>query len=314
MQTLLTGRRFYGSFVLVMVAAAFALAAWSVRAEPRPSQIRITTFNVEWYGLHEPSTPAEPVSEEPVIDRDASLRDFIRGELGESDAILFEEIVDFARLKQRVIGDSMDCVTYDHPEPKHQHVMLCFRKGLRFDREADDDNYAIETLADIGGKARPALSGVLKTADGTPIVHVVGVHLKAYPDQTEKRLTQARSMTARIKQFTDGLPVIALGDFNTHLRELTRLPEDDVVLIDRVFAEGGLGLRLVDNPYPATYRTPTHANKLDQLWVSASLQVAEPATVSWPCNEGGDRGSFRDIADYNRRISDHCPVTTVLAF
>jgi len=293
-------------FLLVALNSLAAKAA-----EPESSaaeKITFTSFNIRWFGLggEFSGLPSDEY-------RSKWLKEFITNNLATSDVIVFEEIVDVTSLANDVLGQGWACVTYHHPEPRHQHVVLCHKDRFEFVKESDDDNFAIESIAIDPVKSRPGLSGVLKLKDGRPLAHVVGLHLKADPEHSATRMGQAEQLSSRLKQFSDGLPVVVLGDYNTHPAALTGAAKDDEMLIDEVFAKNEAGLTHVPNPFEFTYHLPEHGAKLDHIWVSSSLLRDSKIDVFSVCNSEAKEGvRFTDLMFYNRFVSDHCPITTTL--
>ncbi|MCB0386233.1 MAG: hypothetical protein KDD43_12645, partial [Bdellovibrionales bacterium] len=108
-------------------------------APANAEKLRVTTFNIAWYGAggrgFEDAIPEY---------RDSYLRDFIRSELRYSDVIVFQEIVDVARFERNVIGNFMDCQSYNHGGYMHQHVVLCHKPEYKFYRESFDNNWKLE--------------------------------------------------------------------------------------------------------------------------------------------------------------------------
>src|SRR5690606_5556505 len=131
----------------------------------------------------------------------------------DSDVFVFEEILDAQGLEERVLGNRYRCLTYDHNNSGHQHVVLCHKRHFGFRVANDDDNYAYESVA--MRSLRPALHGILTNSDGEDLAHIVGVHLKAMPEASARRMEQTRIMAALFAERDDALPLILTGDFNS---------------------------------------------------------------------------------------------------
>jgi endonuclease/exonuclease/phosphatase family metal-dependent hydrolase len=261
-------------------------------------ELRVSTFNVQWYGL---GSHKEGRAQDE--HRDKALRKFVSQELSASDVIAFEEIVDVARLKREILGEAYKCVSYSNDDPKHQHVVLCYRSALTLSPEEGEESYTLDSVA--LGRHRPAVLGLLKDGSGQPLAHLMAVHLKALPDFSARRAQQARLMARRLARFQDGVPVVVLGDFNTHQTE----ESDDEQMLSEIFGAGKLGLRWVEHRFKRTYRSSRYAGRFDHVWASPELK-SSGVRVSGPCNS-------RDkelIERYNQQISDHCPFSVTLSW
>jgi endonuclease/exonuclease/phosphatase family metal-dependent hydrolase len=204
------------------------------------------------------------------------------------------------------------CITYDGFTGKHQHVMLCHGDDITFVREADDTNFAFEAL-NLGG-LRPGLHGQLVDAQGNAIAHIIAVHLKAKEDSTAKRLEQARILSERLDALAatgDGVPVIVVGDFNTHRADVTGLAQNDEILLGEVL-EAGDRVRRVDQGVVHTYRERNGVGfRLDQAWMSPGIEI-DAVEVPGPCNlDFASEGAA--IVDYYDHVSDHCPLSLRLS-
>ena len=299
--TLRHTRSAFTIFFLTALIAFISVEGWGASYN-----VKVTSFNVKWYGLdHKGSSQ----------DRDYHLRNFIEEHLDDSDVIVFQEIVDPERLEERVLGNTMYCQTYDNRGKTHQYVVLCHKKHLRFYRDETDDNYEIEEVASDSPHSRPALHGVITTWKGEPLFRVIGVHLKAFPDQTHKRLRQAEEIAKHIVEAKHSrrIPVLVTGDFNSHSSPNNEREEDDKYLIDRVFKDYRAGMNLAYNPY-ITYNNQEHAHQLDQFWYSHDANIVGDLTMVGPCDtdhvsETRNADVERDLRLYNQYISDHCPIS-----
>ena len=90
-------------------------------------------------------------------------------------------------LRTELVPAGWTCATYASTAPKHQFVVGCLATGLLLTREADDDDLAYQPLA--MGSLRPGLAGIVRDeATLAPLARLIGVHLKALPDSTERRV------------------------------------------------------------------------------------------------------------------------------
>ncbi len=278
--------------------------------------VEITTFNVKWYGNQSNS------SDVSIAERDQYLKEYIQRRLSNSDVIVFQEIVDPKRLHSKVLGRSKwNCYTYSDRGRGHQHIVLCHRKHLRFRKENHEDNFELEEVAMGSSRIRPGLHGVIETRSGKGLFHIMGVHLKAYPEESEKRLKQTREIAKHIRELKSGLPAVITGDFNSHVTPTNEQSDDDKVLMDEIFRNYRTDLeRMKTHLY--TFKNDTYAHQLDHLWVSDNVKTKSKVRVDGPCNENfnmndmsfAHKGIDDDLATYNKYISDHCPVSIKLDF
>jgi hypothetical protein len=260
--------------------------------------LSIATFNIRWFGLG--GSLFGSFGSETRVD---TIRAFLDDNLLDHDVLVFEEIVDVELFMDEVVADRT-CITYEGFSGKHQHVVLCHRDGLTLEPVEGDDDFAFEALN--LSNLRPGLQGRLVDDDGSPLANIIGVHLKAREDSTEVRLEQAAVLADHVAELREvsPLPVIVIGDFNTHQARDTGLPEDDEVLIDEVLEPR---IRRVVLPVDNTYR---HRNgqdfRLDQAYVTSEVEV-EAVDVPGPCNLDFATGADA-IDEYFSDVSDHCPV------
>ena len=260
----------------------------------------ITTLNIKWYG----NKAKEP--------RDKTLKKFIREKLSYSDGILFQEIVDVERLKTKVMGKDYNCYNYAINNAGHQSVVLCLKKDFRLVKESDDNNWQVDDVAYSNG-ARPALSGLIEDRKGRGMLHVLGVHLKAFPEKTDVRLMQTDHLAERIDTYPDDLPVVVLGDFNSHTKGKNKKKRDDKFLILDILDE--VGMDLVDLGERNTWTSKSNRAQLDQIYLSSDIRTLADARIDGPCNNDRNQDNAKDFENleyYLKNVSDHCPVTLEL--
>jgi len=179
--------------------------------------------------------------------RQNTLREFVLTHLSDSDVIVFEEILAPDMLQESLNG-LMKCHTYQDPEPKHLHVVLCHQPQYDFKPLASDPDFKLDSVKEsyaldlkkttdaagvsefslepsktkdqsgklLSARGRPALHGMLLDADGLILSYVIGVHLKSSPDGFYRRVAQAKEIAKDLKAVGSDIPVILLGDFNIY--------------------------------------------------------------------------------------------------
>jgi hypothetical protein len=260
--------------------------------------LKISTFNIRWFGLD-----GDLFGAFGTESRIESVRELIHTHLGDRDVLVFQEIVDLDLFTEEVMPDHT-CITYDGFTGKHQHVMLCHTDAYELRLGPDEDDFELEALKI--GRLRPGVHGTLVDADdGEPVAHVIAVHLKADEDSTERRLEQAEILAAHVEQLQAAteLPVITIGDFNTHLAIHTGLAENDEDLLGDVLSS----LDRVSLPVTFTYQEKDGTRfRLDQAYIDPEIAVEQVAAAG-PCDT--DLGTNGDaIVEYFDTVSDHCPL------
>ena len=261
--------------------------------------LKISTFNIRWFGLDGDVTGS--FGTETRMD---TVKKMIDEHLGDRDVLVFQEIVDPELFTEEVMPDHT-CITYEGFEgAKHQHVMLCHTDAYELRQPDDDTNFAFEALKI--GQVRPGLHGTLvSTADGQPVAHVIAVHLKADETSTARRLEQAKVLAERVEELraSSELPIITIGDFNTHLSVHTGLERNDEDAIEDVLAP----LQRVALPVTFTYQEKDGTQfRLDQAYLDPAIAV-EAVVATGPCDT--DLASNEAaIVEYYDTVSDHCPL------
>lgn len=287
--------RLLASFHLAV--AFFLFLSCACGAFARAGQLRVSTFNIRWYGLGG-SKQGEPVDER----RDESLRVFIDKALGKSDVIVFQEIVDVARLKRKVLGAKYKCASYAHDDPKHQHVAVCYKEKYVLAREEGSRSYIFKEMA--LGTLRPAVLGLLRTTDGEPVAHLIGIHLKSSPGFSEVRRKQAELLSEHLRHLGDKIPMVLLGDFNSYDTQ----DGSDELKFEEIFARNGL--KHVRNKHAFTYNSVRYKGRFDHIWASHFAHPESDVEVLGPCNSDDEQS----VEKYNHAISDHCPATVTLSW
>lgn len=272
--------------------------------------LKLTTFNIEWYGLGG-DMKGSPQDE----TRDNTIREFLETHYADTDVFAFEEITDVERLERKVLPAGWSCLSYDHPNPKHQHVVLCHGPNIDFVNDPNDDNNIIEEASLDPEKSRPALHILLRSKKAGIFGRIIAVHLKAYPQETQKRLDQAGVIGKTLKEWQkDGIPTVILGDFNTYPKTDNGQSADDITLIDRVFKNNKTNWQHIDHTAKSTYRKKQNRGQFDQIWTSTTVSHTGAPKVWRACNQDSTAKGFENIEYYNENVSDHCPVTVDLNF
>jgi endonuclease/exonuclease/phosphatase family metal-dependent hydrolase len=274
---------------MTSLAFIFLQAMFSAGALAEP--VSITTMNIEFYGQNRTSD-----------SRDATIREFFTLAETYSDVFAFEEIVDVPGLERNLLQNRYKCHSYNHSNRGHQHVVICVRNGFTFVVAKDDNNYTYENVA--LANLRPAVHGILKNSSGRELAHIVAVHLKAMPNEGATRSQQVKLLANNLNNRGDDLPVVFLGDMNSY--------NNDVENFTEIFSENDVSLAPLEMPF-YTYRTSRYQSVFDWIMVTDDVDNATPVQVSGPCNDSWSSGTaFDDLAYYNQKVSDHCPVSTIL--
>jgi endonuclease/exonuclease/phosphatase family metal-dependent hydrolase len=145
------------------------------------------------------------------------------------------------------------------------------------------------------------------------MLHVLGVHLKAFPEKTDVRLMQTDHLAERIDTYPDDLPVVVLGDFNSHTKGKNKKKRDDKFLILDILDE--VGMDLVDLGERNTWTSKSNRAQLDQIYLSSDIRTLADARIDGPCNNDRNQDNAKDFENleyYLKNVSDHCPVTLEL--
>ena len=260
---------------------------------PGGSSLSFAELNLDWFGVN--GEIKNPMGSETRVP---SIRKYLQENKLLSDVMVFEEILDLDLLQDGVLDGQYTCHTYQRPNPRHQHVVICHTLDYILDVADDAEDYALESV-DVNGYLRPAVHGILKNKDGTRLVHIFGVHLKANADKSAVRLEQVKNLADYIKQEKGQDPVVVLGDFNTF--------NADEANMDKIFRKDAMNE--VDFPEPYTWASTTEKfdpAKFDRVWLSKSwLTSVQGGDIKGPCSSG----DAKLIENYNQQVSDHCATT-----
>lgn len=255
------------------------------------STLRVTSLNVEWYGR------GGVISGTPDREyRNQTLKEFLTEELPRTDVFVFQEITQPEMLTE--LFSNLDCFTYEAGSSSHQYVVMCAEKGSIKKKEVNHE----VGLGRFG--FRPALIGSFQFKGGH-IFNVIGLHLKAGPNDTSLRLDQVKAL---VKEIDPLEPTLIIGDLNTYSKERTGLEKDDNelmsdILIEKNFLE-------VENKIPTYFGY--RPKVFDRAWV-ANLKNTE-SKVYGPCDENFKDSPFADKGFYERFVSDHCALQVEFDF
>lgn len=278
---------------------ACALLATTISA----SSLKITTFNIRWYGLG-----GEITGQRGDEYRDPFIKEFLETKYINTDIFIFQEIIDTDRLSGIMDGLGHHCVSYRHEQFNHQHLMICLKKSLDIVPEKGDDDYIFPLMANRP-YLRPAIYGkVIDRYSKKPLAHLVGLHLKAGPDSIDDRIIQVQTLTNRIKEYRqDGLPLVIAGDMNTYRHGSDDTRESDLVILGETFKEINVSRRTSDYDY--TYRGKSNGNSFDHAFVSDETQT-KYVEIWRACGKSiFNSKRHENLSWYQRFISDHCPVS-----
>ena len=266
------------------------------------SSLKLSTFNIKWFGLG--GDLYGSIEDEYRIP---TIKEFWKQHLIDQDVIVFQEIVDTQLFIDEVVPKEFKCLSYHQDWNKHQHVVICYQNKYTLKKELSDDNYLIDAVSLL--KYRPAIWGILADQQGNNLLHLVGVHLKADGHSTPTRILQVQHIATAIEQFEDNLPIVILGDFNTHAAPYNGQSEDDTTLFSQILSP--LGLAWVENKF-TTYVTKWSRRTFDHFWISSDLKVIENLSIFQACQQNDNISTqdyFSNLSIYNHEISDHCPLS-----
>lgn len=291
--------RFLKSGLLLL--ALFSAGSEQLYAKVSPGgkgALTLAQFNLRWFGQRKVDGAEKKEAIEET--RIPTIRKHMADSGLFADILAFEEIVDVKLLAEGLLERRYNCVSYPHKDPEHQHVVVCVKPHLRFEKAPDARSFTLDEV-NVNGDLRPAVHGIVKTSAGKPLMHLFAVHLKSAPDFSSIRLKQMQIVSDYIKRQDSSLPAVIVGDFNTY--------NDDPENFTRILA----GNQMEEVPSPEAYSwATTHETyepaKFDRAWITGRLadQVNYHHVIG-PCNQN-DRGRLQR---YNDTVSDHCAVKTI---
>lgn len=267
------------------------------------SSLKITTFNIRWYGLG-----GEISGHRSDEYRDPFLKEFLSTKYINTDIFVFQEIIDTPRLSDLMDELGHQCVTYNHEQFNHQHLMICLKKTLDIIPEKGDDDYNFPLLENRP-YMRPAVYGkVIDRFSKKPLLHLVGLHLKAGRFANDERNEQVENLVKRVKEYKDAkIPLVVAGDLNTYRNSSDESRESDLNVLGRAFGKVNLTRRTSDYDY--TYRGNSGGNVFDHVYVSQE-NTSKYVSIWQACGGSNSKDKrFDNLSWYKRFISDHCPVS-----
>jgi hypothetical protein len=266
--------------------------------------VNVSTFNMKWFGIGGDPNNVQKEFRIPI------MKDFLAKHFSFSQIFVFEEVVDLTTLKL-ILPQGWECVGYQHPMVNHQHVAICAVPEISLEKVSYDTNFVIEEVAAESPRMRPAVRVDVKVRNTRKLLFtLVGVHFKAMPNETARRLTQARAVAKDLTRIPANIPVVITGDFNVYSAKETKLPEDDISLVLRAFNEGSRGATYAHVPHQQnakTFRSPKFKNQFDQFYVRGPLKVTTIPVVFPVCGATQDGPGYLNFSFYYKNVSDHCP-------
>lgn len=250
--------------------------------------LNFVSFNIRCFGFN-----GDYFSPTPSESRVQFLKKFFAENFSDTDVFILQEIMDTSILAE-ILPEGFKFYHYTHEYPRHMHVVLCCKQKFNF-----QDTTTISGTALDDTKSRPAFYGKLYKGQA-PIAHIIGAHLKSGYEDSQLRLKQGRAIGEFINTLNPKLPVVMAGDFNSHIKEKTGLPQDDLFFLKEIFQ--GSGLNLVSHK-TWTYITAFEKASLDHFWTNAIVESTEVYDVE---------SYSKNLQDYYDQISDHLPVKASL--
>lgn len=243
--------------------------------------VTVTSLNIKWYGR------GGDISGDASSEyRNKTIKDFVKSFLPTSDVIVFQEITDPEMLMD--VFKELDCFTYSMKSSRHQYVVMCAKEGALKSFEVNHD----VRLGKNG--LRAALVGNFEFKDQSKL-KVVGLHLKAGPEDTRTRVAQIIQLQPSL---VEDVPTLVIGDVNTYEKTRTKLDKDDSVLIN----EKLIGFDEALNSLP-TYMG-FGGKVFDRAWGRGLKDLK--VKVYGPCGESSDDALYTMRDYYRYFVSDHC--------
>ncbi len=248
--------------------------------------LEITTLNIRCFGFD-----GDYFSKYKSESRIKSIKKFVDKYYASTDVFILQEIMDLS-IVNLILPVGFKFYHYKHDFNRHMFVVLACKNEFSFVDVHTIANTAIDTT-----KSRPVLYGKL-TQNETPLLHVLGLHLKSGFDHTDKRIYQCEQIQKFISGLDSTLPVVIGGDFNSHFKTRTKKKQDDLEFLKEVFKDT---LTLADHN-KATYVLPTENAHLDHFW-TRDLRLDSVSVFDLNAYSEGN-----SLKNYYNEISDHLPV------
>lgn len=266
-------------------------------------QLTISTFNIRNFGIG-----GDYSGKFGSEKRQETVEQIITENLHDCDVMFFQEIFD-VKLLETIIPKNYKTLTYQAEEKRHQHVVVCYKDHFIFE-DALKSGHILNGSALSYSSSRPALYGRLcDLKTGSPLAHIVGVHLKSGSEHYRNRALQAEVIKNYLKMFKPKLPTIVTGDFNTQTRFSTFKEQDDVIDLSEIFSEAGLVK--INNPLK-TFKTSWESHDLDHFWVSSNSVLKSESWVYNPENYLKLGDAKKSLNAYYAEVSDHVPVKVTI--
>lgn len=248
--------------------------------------LSVTSLNIQWYGI---GGVLEGESGDEY--RDDRIHEFLTEQIPTSDVYVFQEVTDMVRVASLLIG--YQCYTYSSQNIKHQHVVICADPAVVISSTVE---YSVQ-LNSPG--LRPAMVLNVKYKDKE--VAIVGLHLKAKRDSTDKRLSQVQAL-ADSQLISDN--AILIGDFNSYDKASTGRSSDDSELFDGLLGPVNYVQSINETNSPTFLGFSKRI--LDRVW-TRGMEV-QSHKVYGPCNRESVSGPFNNNGFFKRFVSDHCAI------
>ncbi len=293
-----------------MRVLALAVVTLTMSVSTAATTLEITTFNIRWFGSDNKVGPdpmilnnLRPFEDEKRVQ---AVRDFLANVVQPRDVIVFNEVVDKQLLK-KILPRSWECISYEAGSEEHQYVVVCASPQYQFVPVSYDNDPIIEEVALGNARLRPAVRVDLADRSGKRLLRIVAVHLKAMPEETEKRVQQAHFIAKDLSN-AKPVPTIILGDMNTYFPEKTGLPRSDVELIEKELDQFDKSFTFLKHSSPFTFRSKEFRSQFDQIYVNGQVRVTKGPDVFPVCSSTKNGTGYMNFEFYYEFVSDHCPV------
>lgn len=248
--------------------------------------LSVTSLNIEWFGKG-----GEIQGQIEDEYRSERVHDFLTNYLPKSDVFVFQEVTEPTLVKN--LFSNKNCLTYDSSSKNHQHIVVSIPLGSLIKKYIQKE----VQLGSLG--LRPAIE--MQILNNKKLYTIIGVHLKAGPEDTLKRLKQVRLINSNLKK---SHKTVIIGDFNTFEKDRTGLDISDNEYINQIL-EGF-------NEVPLGFNTflGFGGRLFDRAWIKNLNLISH--NVYGPCNQNQQLGPYTKIGFYSRFISDHCAIQIVV--